>query len=84
MAQSKAESFVEAIVNTTVGLTVTMIALPLVNGLLGISMSVGQMSLSTVIFTGISIARGYIIRRFFNDLHFIKSKLKGWILQNKK
>jgi hypothetical protein len=76
MKQSKVESLVEALVNTFIGFMITMIALPLVNYICGIKMNFIQASSSTVIFTIISILRGYIIRRFFNNLYTIKH----WII----
>jgi hypothetical protein len=76
MNQSKLESLVEAIVNTFIGFFVTMVFLPIVNYLLGISMNLSQASASTAIFTLISVARGYLVRRFFNNL----TSLKKWII----
>lgn len=66
MKQSKLESFIEACVNTMFGLLITGSLLPFVNRLCGIEMTLGQASASTILFTIISVARGYIIRRFFN------------------
>lgn len=66
MSQSKLGSFIEAITNTAIGFFITMTFLPIINYLCHISMSVGQASLSTFLFTILSVARGYIIRRFFN------------------
>lgn len=76
MNQSKIESFIEAVVNTVVGFLITIFFLPIVNYICGISMSGGQMALSTFIFTIISVARGYFIRRFFNNLEWLKTKAK--------
>mgnify|MGYP001575297193 CR=1 FL=1 len=77
MQQSKIESLVEAIVNALVGLVITIAFLPLVNYICGIHMSGAQMGLSTLLFTAISVARGFVIRRFFNNLFWIKNKLKN-------
>lgn len=66
MKQSKFESFIEACVNTLVGLCITMFFLPIVNYIIGIEMSIAQMSYSTFLFTIISVLRGYIIRRWFD------------------
>ncbi len=77
MKQSKLESFIEALVNTCIGFAITMCVYPFVNWICGIEMTFGQAGLSTLFFTIISIIRGYVIRRFFNNLHFIKD----WILK---
>lgn len=76
MEQSRLASLVEALVNTFVGFFITMAVLPMVNYLCGIEMSFTQASASTILFTIISIIRGYVIRRFFNNLYTIKH----WII----
>jgi hypothetical protein len=76
MNQSKIESLSEAVVNTAVGFGITIVALPAVNWICNIEMSVGQAAWSTTIFTAISVIRGYVIRRFFNNLFWIKNKLR--------
>ena len=70
--QSKLESFIEACVSTVVGLVVTMSAYPLINLLCDVKMSTSQVAMSTVLFTILSVARGYVIRRFFNNLNGVK------------
>jgi hypothetical protein len=70
--QSKTESFIEACVNTGVGLCITGIAYPIINYCTGVSMNISQVLLSTLFFTIISVARGYILRRFFNNLKGVK------------
>jgi len=76
MKQSQLGSLIEAVVNTIVGFLVTMIALPIVNAICGIEMNVGQATLSTALFTALSIGRGYVVRRVFNNF----SSLKQYIL----
>jgi predicted Na+-dependent transporter len=76
MNQTRIESLIEAFVNTTVGFIITIAILPVVNWICGIEMSGGQMTLSTALFTIVSVCRGYVIRRFFNNLYWIKHKLK--------
>jgi predicted Na+-dependent transporter len=80
MKQSKLESLVEAIVNTVVGFFVTMSAYPLINWICGIEMSLSQASLSMLLFTVLSVIRGYVIRRFFNNMiafkHWVTTQLK--------
>ncbi len=75
MTQSKLGSFIEACVNTAIGFIVTIIALPFVNYFCDIHMTGSQMGWSTFIFTIISVARGFVIRRFFNNLDWIKKFL---------
>lgn len=66
MNQTKLGSLIEAITNTFIGFLITITLLPLVNWICDIEMTVGQASLSTLLFTIISVIRGYLIRRFFN------------------
>lgn len=79
--QSKLESLAEAIVNVCVGLCITMFFLPIVNKICGIQMNVGQMTLSTVLFTIISVLRSYIIRRFFSNLYTVKQFVKTQLIK---
>jgi predicted Na+-dependent transporter len=65
MKQTKFESFIEAVINTLIGFLITATFLPFVNHVCGIVMTKAQMGWSTLLFTIISVARGYIIRRFF-------------------
>lgn len=76
--QTKVESFIEALVNTAVGFLITMFFLPIVNRIIGLEMSVVQMGLSTFLFTIISVARSYFIRRFFanNIGKYLLNKIK--------
>jgi hypothetical protein len=81
MNQSKIESSVEAVTNTLLGLVITICFLPIVNYICNIEMSGSQMTVSTTLFTIISVARGYIIRRFFNNLKWLKSKAKMLVIK---
>lgn len=76
MNQTKIESLIEAIVNTFVGFLITISFLPIVNKICHIEMTNSQMGLSTFLFTIISVIRGFVIRRFFNNLYWLKNKLK--------
>jgi hypothetical protein len=64
--QSKRNSILESITNTLTGLLTTLIFSPLIYGLVGIKYTFSQLGLATILFTILSIARGYVIRRFFN------------------
>ena len=64
--QSKKSSFVEAMVNTFIGLIITMAVSPLIYWVCDVEMSYQKMTLCTVLFTVVSVLRNYIIRRWFN------------------
>lgn len=81
MTQSKLESLSEAIVNTFVGFLVTITVLPFVNHICGIQMNGHQMTLSTFLFTIISVFRGYIVRRAFNNLYGLKQIVKNVLIK---
>jgi len=65
--QSKAKSFVEALVNTLIGYFITLVVSPFIYWLNNIEMNFLQMNGIVACFTIVSIARQYIIRRFFNN-----------------
>ena len=67
--QKRQHSFLEACVSTSIGFGVAYLANWLVLPLFGFKASHGQIFWITVIFTGISIIRGYYVRRLFNLLH---------------
>lgn len=71
--QTKKGSFIEALVNTLVGFLITLLFSPVIYWVCGVSMKVTQMGMVTLLFTLLSIARGYVIRRFFNNT-IIKTK----------
>lgn len=64
--QTKAHSVIESISNTVIGLLTTLILSPFVYSAVGMSYTYSQLGMVTLLFTVISIVRGYIIRRFFN------------------
>lgn len=66
LPQSKKGSIIESIVNTAVGLVVTIIFSPLIYWICDVEISLPQMGMATILFTVLSIARNYVIRRFFN------------------
>lgn len=68
MSQSKKKSFLEAVVNTFVGFIITIVFSPLIYWLCDVKISGMQMTGATLLFTALSIARGYVIRRWFNKL----------------
>lgn len=64
--QSKRGSFYEALFNTAVGWTINYIANLVVLPWFGFNVTLSQAFWIGIIFTGISIARSYILRRIFN------------------
>jgi predicted Na+-dependent transporter len=65
-SQTKLHSIVESVSNTMIGLITTLIFSPLIYKMVGMSYTYKQLGVVTVMFTTLSIVRGYIIRRFFN------------------
>lgn len=68
MSQSRKGSAVEAAVNMGVGLGVSMIANACVFPLYGFHPSVAENVGITLIYTAISLARSYCLRRLFNRI----------------
>lgn len=66
MTQSKLHSFIEACANVAVGFGINFIANLLVLPLFGYAVSAGSAFQIGLIFTAISVARSYAIRRWFN------------------
>lgn len=77
-AQSKLESFVETCINTTIGYVVALLSQLLVFPLVGIDVPFSTNLEIGAWFTVISVARGYIIRRWFNArLKNVAHKIAG-------
>lgn len=66
MTQTKLGSLYEALISTLVGFVVSMSASPIVYPIFGHSFTFAQNVGITVIFTLLSVARGYVVRRWFN------------------
>lgn len=66
MSQSKLESFIETCINTAIGYVVALLSQLLVFPLVGIHVPFSTNLEIGAWFTLISIARGYVIRRWFN------------------
>ena len=66
MNQTKLESLAEVIVNVAIGWVVALITQLIVFPWFGIHITVGEQLGLSVVFTLVSIVRGYIIRRWFN------------------
>jgi len=66
MNQTKLESLAEVIINVVIGWIIGLATQLLVFPIFGIHISFGDQFWISVVFTVVSIARGYIIRRWFN------------------
>lgn len=64
--QSKKESLIEALINVGIGFLISLVASFIIYPLLGIPVTVTENLVIVMWFTAISIARSYIIRRYFN------------------
>ena len=65
--QTKTHSFYEALSNTMVGFIISLSATFVIFPLLDIPTSSGQNIVITLFFTVISVIRGYVMRRWFNE-----------------
>ena len=75
MTQTKLGSLIEAIVNVIIGFGINFVANITVLPLFGFAVSAGQAFGIGLIFTVISIARSYFIRRYFNaQLHRLSQR----------
>lgn len=71
MSQTQKGSVAEVAANLAVGYTINFTANLVILPLFGFStLTVGKNLLIGVLFTLVSIARQYVIRRFFNNLKF--------------
>ena len=66
MSQSKLHSLLEAVVNTLVGLVIAMLATAVICWFHDIPMLWENNFKITAWMTALSVARSYVIRRFFN------------------
>lgn len=66
MQQTRLESLLEVFINVSIGWVVALITQLIVFPLYGIQVTIGEQLGISVIFTSVSIVRGYIVRRWFN------------------
>jgi len=66
--QSHLLSFIEALTNVVVGFWLAVIVQIFVFSLFGLSVSFGQNLAIATLFTGVSLMRGYVLRRLFETL----------------
>lgn len=78
MNQTRLQSLIEALFNVLIGFGINLTANIYVLPWFGFYPSIGQAFGIGVVFTAISIARSYAIRRFFNSrLQKVAHKLAG-------
>lgn len=66
MSQTRRGSFIESIINVVIGLAINLTANVFIFPILGWHISAAQNLQLGIIYTAISIARSYCIRRWFN------------------
>lgn len=66
MNQTKLGSLIETIVNTLIGFGVSFVAWPVAAWAFGIPFNLQQHFGVVLFFTVLSVARGYVVRRWFN------------------
>ena len=66
--QSKRGSFAESVIGTGVGFMISLVAQLIVFPLYGINIKLSENLQILIIFTLISIARQYVLRRVFNNI----------------
>ena len=84
MKQTKLESFIETCMNVSIGFCISYAAWPIVAKLHGLPYGAAQAFSITMIFTVLSITRGYVIRRWFNaGLHAAAVELAAKLRKEK-
>ena len=73
MSQTKTHSAVEAAANVVIGYGVSLVANATILPLFGLAISMSDNISIGAIYTSISIARSYCVRRAFNKLHNCRS-----------
>lgn len=80
MTQTRLGSMIEACINVAIGFFINFCANLLILPLIGFHISVGKNLFIGVLYTLISVARSYVVRRWFNArLHRAAEKLAGRI-----
>ncbi|WP_456293464.1 DUF7220 family protein [Tenacibaculum soleae] len=65
--QTKKQSLIEIIISTAIGFVVSLISTFVLFPIVGINSTSSKNVVITIFFTVISIARGYFVRRIFNN-----------------
>lgn len=66
MSQTRLGSFIEAWINVGIGFGINFIANLLIFPLFGFHITLGENFVMGILYTAISVARSYTIRRWFN------------------
>lgn len=69
MIQSSLQSAIETVVSTVIGFGVSYFTSLIVLPMFGFAVTHSQNTAITCIFTAISLARGFLVRRLFNRWH---------------
>lgn len=76
MTQTRLGSLYEALMNVAIGFAINFVANFVILPLVGFHISVGQNFFIGVLYTIVSVARSYVIRRWFNArLHAMAERL---------
>lgn len=76
MTQTRLGSLYEALMNVAIGFLINFLANFAILPLIGFHISVGQNLFIGVLYTFVSVARSYVIRRWFNArLHAMAERL---------
>jgi len=67
MKQSKIQSIIESVIRTIIGLVTSILIQLILYPIMGIPVSFKQNLIITFVFFIVSIIRGYLVRRFFNN-----------------
>jgi len=77
MNQTRVGSLIEAVINTVIGFVINFTANMFIFPLFGFNINLGQNLVMGLIYTAISVARSYTIRRWFNAyLHRLALKIE--------
>lgn len=78
MTQTRMGSLIEACMNVLIGLVINMVANFVILPMVGFHITLGQNLFIGVLYTVISVARSYAIRRWFNArLHAAAQAIAG-------
>lgn len=75
--QTKKQSLIESMINVAVGFGISLASTFVILPLVGVHSTPSDNLLITFYFTLISIARSYLLRRFFNKKHLRKEANNG-------
>ena len=81
MNQTRLGSFIEACINVAIGFAINFCANLIILPMIGFHISVSQNLFIGVLYTIISVARSYVVRRWFNArLHAAAQSLAGRVI----